>query len=109
VLVNSYKDRNGVQHLKLDQISEGAVSFQYLTLSCACHQGSDVIGRAKDHCLYTHRRPQYNVQSMDQGANSGCTKVVSLTHVPLFLICKACDIVEEPLQLWTNGIYIHIQ
>jgi hypothetical protein len=68
-----------------------------------------MTGIANDDCLHTHHRPQCHVQSMDQGANSGCTQVVSLTHVPLFLICKACDIVEEPLQLWTNGICVHIQ
>jgi hypothetical protein len=81
MLVISYLDGDGIQHFRLDQPCEGAVSFQRLTLSVVCHQGSDVMGSANDYCLYTHCRHQCHVQSMDQGANGGCTQVVSLTHI----------------------------
>ena len=108
MLVISYMDGDGVQHFRLDQVCEGAASFQHLTLSLVCHQGLDVMVSAIEYSLYTHCRHQCHVQSMDQGANSGCTQVVSLTHVPWFLTCKFCD-VEKHLQLWIDGIYIHIQ
>jgi hypothetical protein len=81
MMMISYMDGDGVQHFRLDRSSEGAVSFKYLTLSRVCNQGSDWIGSANDCCLYTHHRPQCHVQSMDQEASSGCTQVVSLTHM----------------------------
>ena len=33
----------------------------------------------------------------------------SNTHVYWFLTCKVCDVAEEPLQLWIDGIYVRIQ
>jgi hypothetical protein len=102
--VISYMDGDGVQHFRLDQ-----VYFQHLALSHVCHQGFEVMGSVYDHCLNTHLRPPVSCTNhgseSKQWLHSGGQ---SNTHVSWFLTCNVCDVVE-PLQLWTDGIYINIQ